>query len=163
MPRKATHTKPSKQSSKKKSTKKQPAKTEPNQKYSPSKSIQASPTAPTHPPLRVVNSESAEHYPWGDGCDGWHLVKDEKLSVIEELMPPGTAESRHHHERAQQFFYILSGELLIQIEEETTLVHAGSGIRVLPGMRHQVRNPASMPTRFLVISQPPSHGDRVDG
>jgi mannose-6-phosphate isomerase-like protein (cupin superfamily) len=168
MPGKATSTKPSEQSSKRRSAKKPRAKNQSSKKASPAKpvpsrSIQADATAPAHAPLRAVNSENAEHYPWGDACDGWHLVKDEKLSVIEELMPPGTAESRHHHERAQQFFYILSGELLIQIEEETTLVHAGSGIRILPGVRHQVRNPASMPTRFLVISQPPSHGDRVDG
>lgn len=28
--------------------------------------------------------------------------------------------------------------------------------------RHQVRNPSSTPARFLVISQPPSHGDRFN-
>ncbi len=23
-----------------------------------------------------VSRENAEHYRWGDDCDGWHLVKD---------------------------------------------------------------------------------------
>ena len=110
----------------------------------------------------AVSRANAEHYRWGNDCDGWHLVKNEQLSVIEEYMPPGTAEARHHHQQAQQFFYVLSGEVLMEVEGLTTLVPTGSGIRVAPGARHQARNPSSAPARFLVISQPPSHGDRTD-
>jgi len=109
-----------------------------------------------------VSRDNAEHYRWGVDCDGWHLVKDKQLSVIEEFMPPGAAEIRHHHERSQQFFYILTGEVLMEINGENMLIPAGSGIRILPGTRHQIRNPSSSPVRFLVVSQPPSHGDRID-
>lgn len=112
--------------------------------------------------MGAVNRGNAEHYRWGHDCDGWHLVKDSALSVIEELMPAGAAEQRHHHGKAQQFFYILAGEVLMEIEGEMTLVQAGSGIRVEAGRRHQIRNPSSGAARFLVISQPPSHGDRVN-
>ncbi|MGA9509688.1 MAG: cupin domain-containing protein [Candidatus Sulfotelmatobacter sp.] len=107
-----------------------------------------------------ISRENAEHYRWGDDCDGWHLVKDANLSVIEELLPSGASEVRHYHQKAQQFFYVLSGEVMMEVEGRTTLLGAGSGIRVLPGERHQVSNPSSGPSRFLVISQPPSHGDR---
>jgi mannose-6-phosphate isomerase-like protein (cupin superfamily) len=108
-----------------------------------------------------VSRANAEHYRWGNDCDGWHLVKDEKLSVIEEFMPAGTAEVRHYHRKAQQFFYILSGEVMMEVEGQTTLLSAGAGIRVLPETRHRVSNLSSGGARFLVISQPPSHGDRV--
>jgi mannose-6-phosphate isomerase-like protein (cupin superfamily) len=113
-------------------------------------------------PPASVSRDVAEHYRWGVDCDGWHLVKDKQLSVIEEFMPPGAAEIRHHHERSQQFFYILTGEVLIEINGENMLVPAGSGVRIMPGMRHQIRNPSSSPVRFLVISQPASHDDRID-
>ncbi|HTS37176.1 MAG TPA: cupin domain-containing protein [Candidatus Solibacter sp.] len=113
-------------------------------------------------PLAAVSRENAEHYRWGNDCDAWYLVKDPQLSVIEEFMPPGAAEIRHHHEKAQQFFFILSGEVLMEIEGETVLVSAGSGIRVMPGKKHQVRNPSSGPVRLLVVSHPMSHGDRHD-
>ena len=119
--------------------------------------VQAGPPKPA-----MVSRDNAEHYRWGVDCDAWYLVKDKQLSVIEELMPPGTAEIRHHHERAQQFFYILTGEVLMEINGENMLIHAGSGVRILPGTRHQIRNPSSSPVRFLVVSQPPSRGDRVD-
>lgn len=110
----------------------------------------------------VVNRENAEHYRWGDECDGWHLVRDAALSVIEEMMPPGTAEVRHHHQRAQQFFFVLAGELEMEIEGEARVIAAGSGIHVSPGRKHRVRNSSASVARFLVISQPPSHGDRVN-
>ena len=113
-------------------------------------------------PPTPVSRDNAEHYRWGVDCDGWHLVRDKNLSVIEEFMPPGSAEIRHHHERSQQFFYILSGEVLMEANGEKMLVSAGTGIRILPGVRHQIRNPSSDAVRFLVISQPPSRGDRID-
>jgi mannose-6-phosphate isomerase-like protein (cupin superfamily) len=109
-----------------------------------------------------VSRENAEHYRWGVDCDAWYLVNHEQLSVIEEFMPPGAAEIRHHHTKAQQFFYIVSGEVLMEVEGKTVLLAAGSGIRVLPGKHHQIRNPSSSPVRFLVISHPRSHGDRID-
>ena len=110
----------------------------------------------------AVSRGNAEHYRWGNDCDAWYLVNDEQLSVIEEFMPPGAAEIRHHHGKAQQFFYILSGEVLMEVEGQNTLLPAGSGIRVLAGKRHHIRNPSSGPVRFLVISHPRSHGDRFN-
>jgi len=110
----------------------------------------------------TVSRENAEHYRWGVDCDAWYLVKDQQLTVIEEFMPPGAAEIRHYHERAQQFFYILNGEVLMEVDGENILIPAGSGIRILPGTRHQVRNPSSEAVRFLVISHPPSRGDRIE-
>ena len=107
-----------------------------------------------------VSRVNAEHYRWGYECDAWHLVKDPEFTVIEELIPPGAAEVRHYHKKAQQFFYILSGEAMMDVEGEPTLLQAGTGLRIMPGVRHQIRNPSSSPLRVLVISQPPSHGDK---
>lgn len=118
----------------------------------PEKSIEARPGA--------VSRVNAEHYRWGHDCDAWHLVKDPAFTVIEEMMPPGAAEVRHYHKQAQQFFYILSGEAIMEVAGEPTLLPAGTGMRVMPGLRHQIRNPSSGPLRLLVISHPPSHGDK---
>jgi mannose-6-phosphate isomerase-like protein (cupin superfamily) len=108
-----------------------------------------------------ISRATAEHYSWGLDCDGWHLVKDAALSVIEEQMPPGSSEMLHSHRSAQQFFYILSGKVTMQIEREEVRLQAGEGLHVLPRVRHRMSNRSGEVTRFLVISQPPSHGDRV--
>jgi mannose-6-phosphate isomerase-like protein (cupin superfamily) len=110
---------------------------------------------------RPVSRATAEHYIWGDGCNGWHLVKDETLSVIEERMPAGTSEVLHYHARAQQFFFVLSGQAVMKVDGRETLLSAREGQQIPPGVSHQVRNDSEVPLEFLVISQPPSHGDRV--
>lgn len=107
-----------------------------------------------------ISTATADHYVWGEVCDGWHLVRSENLSVIEERMPPGATEQRHWHERARQFFYVLEGELTMQFDDRTIVVKPRQGIKVAPGLAHQAKNLAQADTRFLVISQPPSHGDR---
>lgn len=108
----------------------------------------------------VSSSANAEHYAWGEGCDGWHLVKSEGLSVIQELMPPGTSEVRHRHARSRQYFFVLHGGLTLEAEHVRRTLRANEGLEIPPGVAHQVTNESSEPASFLVISQPPSHGDR---
>ena len=111
--------------------------------------------------MGLVDKQSAEHYSWGDGCDGWHLVKTLALSVIEERMPPGTTEVRHYHQKADQFFYILSGTLSIEVDSEIFELNAKQSLPIVAGKSHQVQNLSAENVEFLVISHPPSHGDRV--
>jgi hypothetical protein len=47
--------------------------------------------------IERIDIATAEHYVWGDVCDGWHLVKSPSLSVIQERVPPGGAEVKHYH------------------------------------------------------------------
>ncbi len=109
-----------------------------------------------------ISIASADHYTWGGSCDGWHLVCAAGMSVIEERMPPGTAEVRHWHARAIQFFYVLSGTLTMEVEGALHDLPAGSGIELPSGTAHQAQNSGSADVRFLVISCPPHQGDRRD-
>lgn len=113
-------------------------------------------------PANVIRTENAEHYTWGEGCDAWYLVRTPELHVIEERMPPGTAEMPHHHERARQFFYVLEGELTMACGGQVLRINTGEGVEIVPGVVHQARNQSATAVRFLVTSQPPSHADRVD-
>jgi mannose-6-phosphate isomerase-like protein (cupin superfamily) len=116
--------------------------------------------------MQTISRHTAEHYTWGgphrSQCDGWHLVKTPELSIIEELMPPGASEVRHFHERARQFFFVLEGELTLEVEHREFVVRAHDGLEIPPGQAHQARNRSAHGVRFLVTSQPPSHGDRVE-
>lgn len=112
--------------------------------------------------MGTVSTGNAEHYRWGQGCDGWHLLAGEDLSVIEERMPPGSWETRHRHARARQFFYVLQGELSLELAGTLHRLGAGQGLHVPPGQAHQVRNDSAADLRLLVVSSPRSHGDRLD-
>lgn len=111
---------------------------------------------------RAVSVKNAEHYTWGRGCDGWHLVKSDELSVIQERMPPGASEVRHYHRRARQFFFVLEGEATIEVGGKPHTLRAREGLEVPPGASHQMRNESGRDVAFTVTSVPKSHGDRVE-
>ncbi|MER3554396.1 MAG: cupin domain-containing protein [Meiothermus sp.] len=108
----------------------------------------------------MVSKENAEHYVWKLVCDGWHLVRPGELSVILERMPPGTAEDRHLHRQVRQFFFVLSGEVSLELDGKVERLRAGEGLEVAPGLPHQMRNEPSSDVEFLLVSSGISREDR---
>lgn len=111
--------------------------------------------------MKIITTQTADHYIWGDRCDGWHLLRTDQCSVIQERMPPQTSEVTHFHTRARQLFYVLSGKLSIFLSDELHVLGPEHALEVPPQVRHRVFNDSDSDARFIVISTPPSHGDRV--
>ena len=108
-----------------------------------------------------ISKDTAEHYIWGEACDGWRLVNEADRSIIHERMPAGTCEARHYHEKAIQFFFVLSGTAVIEVDGEQVTLGRHEGVSVLPGIPHQMKNESGHDVEFLVISQPATAGDRI--
>jgi mannose-6-phosphate isomerase-like protein (cupin superfamily) len=117
-------------------------------------------------PALKISTANAEHYTWGGptktDCDAWYLVRTPGFNVVEEQMPPGARETPHHHVHARQFFFVLAGELTLIVERQPHTLHPHEGLEIAPGEVHEAVNRSAAPVRFLVTSQPPSHGDRID-
>jgi mannose-6-phosphate isomerase-like protein (cupin superfamily) len=111
--------------------------------------------------MKPVDIAAAEHYRWGEKCDGWHLLQRDDVSIIQERVPPGKSEVRHHHGIARQFFFVLAGEATIEVDGNTIVLHKHEGLEIPPLATHQFRNDSSSEVVFLVVSVPKSHGDRV--
>lgn len=56
----------------------------------------------------------------------------------------------------------MAGKLALEVEGEDHLLRANEGLEVAPRQAHQASNWGEPEVRFLVTSQPPSHGDRID-
>jgi mannose-6-phosphate isomerase-like protein (cupin superfamily) len=110
----------------------------------------------------IKSLSTAEHYTWGSGCDGWRLLDGVGLAVVQERMPGGTSETRHVHRLARQLFFVLSGELTVEIVDRIATLKPGDAVEVAPGHEHVVRNSSEMDVTFLVISSPSTRGDRDD-
>lgn len=110
----------------------------------------------------VISIENAEHYIWGDVCDGWPLLKHDDMSVIQERVPAGAAEVMHYHNSARQFFYILQGEGSMIFEEQEVTLKKGQGIEIAPQVKHQFKNQSNDDVHFLVISVPSTRSDRIN-
>ncbi len=111
--------------------------------------------------MTVVNTLTAEHYFWGDGCSGWHFLQRDDFSIIQECVPPGQREQRHFHSVSRQFFYILQGEAVMELDGSEFVLGIQQGIEIPPGVSHQFRNESNSEVRFLVISVPKAHCDRI--
>jgi mannose-6-phosphate isomerase-like protein (cupin superfamily) len=110
----------------------------------------------------AISVDNAEHYIWGDVCDGWHLLKRDDMSVIQERVPAAGAEVMHYHQTARQFFYILEGEGAIAFEDQVVILKKGQGIEIAPQVKHQFKNQSNADVHFLAISVPSTRGDRVN-
>ena len=110
----------------------------------------------------VISIENAEHYIWGEVCDGWRLLKRDDMSVIQERVPSGAAEVMHYHNSARQFFFILEGEGMMIFEDHEVVLKKSQGIEISPQVQHQFKNQSDADVHFLVISVPYTRGDRIN-
>ncbi|MDQ0872275.1 mannose-6-phosphate isomerase-like protein (cupin superfamily) [Paenibacillus sp. V4I3] len=108
-----------------------------------------------------IHKKQAEHYIWGESCDGWYLERDADRTIIQERMPAGASEVKHVHEKAKQFFFILSGEAKMWIDGKVITLKSQEGCTILPGIPHQIHNESLEDVEFLVISTPSTQGDRT--
>ena len=109
-----------------------------------------------------IDASTAEHYTWGNGCDGWHLLNNENLSIIQENVPAGSSEVKHYHNISRQFFFILEGEGTIELPDKIVKLSKNEGLEIPPKTVHRFINQSDSEVIFLVISSPKSHGDKVN-
>ncbi|MGQ5289408.1 cupin domain-containing protein [Pectobacterium actinidiae] len=110
----------------------------------------------------MISKKNADHYVWGDNCDGWYLVNHQDMLVIHEKMPSGTFEKPHYHSISRQFFFVLEGILTMELDGKKHEIKAQQGLEIPPGSNHQARNDSMSPVEFIVISHPTTRGDRTD-
>lgn len=110
----------------------------------------------------VCDRSNAPHHRWGADGNGWWLLDEADLSVIEEQVPPGASEQRHHHATARQFFYVLEGVATLEIDGNVSRIAAGQGAQVAPGQRQRLSNEEDNLLRFLLCAAPNTRGDRVE-
>lgn len=113
-------------------------------------------------PNKITSIRDAAHFRWGDNYDGWWLKQHGSFNVIEELMPPGASEVAHLHRNTEQFFYCLGGVLNIESGDEQHVLHKNESFCITAGLAHKVFNQSAQPVRFLVVSCPALHDDRID-
>ena len=104
----------------------------------------------------------AEHYVWGDGCDGWRYVDERDMSVIVERVPSGASETTHLHRSVRQLFYVLEGEASLEVDGSIMRFGPGQAVHVPPGTTHRFFNSSSGDVRILVISSAPARADREE-
>jgi len=87
------------------------------------------------------------------------LLKNPKLTIIQEEMPPGSSELLHFHCKAQQLLYP-SGEATMEIGDDSIELKPSQSLHIAPEVLIAFETRIDS-IAFIVISEPESHGDKV--
>jgi mannose-6-phosphate isomerase-like protein (cupin superfamily) len=63
------------------------------------------------------------------------VMPSTELAVFNETAP----QDRHYHRKATEIYFVLEGQLLIEIEHVDHLLYGGDAIVVLPGAVHHIK------------------------
>ena len=78
----------------------------------------------------------------------------EATGIVDISLPPAWDGPPLHHHDFDEAFYVLEGELTLQVGEEVTTAAAGSLAFAPRGVHHTVANTADAPARYLLVCTP---------
>jgi glyoxylase I family protein len=71
--------------------------------------------------------------------------------VMELIVPPGGSPPRHVHEDLNDAFFLLDGEVVLSVGEETTVARPGTYAVIPTGSEHTFRVTSATPARMLLV------------
>lgn len=77
-----------------------------------------------------------------------------RLTIAEQITPPGLGVPPHFHDREDETFHIVSGEVEFTVEGTTYLAHAGATIHLPRGVTHTLTAKGTEPARMLIVLAP---------
>ena len=78
-----------------------------------------------------------------------------RYSIVEDTVPPSYATELHIHRNTDEAFYVVSGTLMFQIDENKSEAPSGTFLFIPRGIPHAFMNPTVNPATYLVILSPP--------
>jgi mannose-6-phosphate isomerase-like protein (cupin superfamily) len=76
-------------------------------------------------------------------------------SLAEARLPVAHATTPHAHPQTEEIYYILEGQGLMRVANETRPVGPGDAIAIPPGALHQIVNTGPIVLKFLCCCAPP--------
>jgi mannose-6-phosphate isomerase-like protein (cupin superfamily) len=91
-----------------------------------------------HGPLEVIDEKAIT-----EACE-YQWLNQTLCQVNDSVVRLGVVQGEYHwhqHEREDEFFYVVEGELLIDLEDRTVALSPRQGFVVPKGTRHRTRAP----------------------
>jgi len=79
---------------------------------------------------------------------------DGRYALWEAIVPPGGGPPPHIHQREEEGFYVLEGEITIQLGEERFVAKAGTFANMPVGSLHSFTNAGTKPAKMLISVAP---------
>ena len=78
----------------------------------------------------------------------------EGCSLAEEVLPVGAIVGRHHHLVTEEIYYILNGQGLMTVGEDSRAVSSGDAVFIPRGKVHTLENTGHEPMTILLVCGP---------
>jgi mannose-6-phosphate isomerase-like protein (cupin superfamily) len=95
----------------------------------------------------------------GEGTLDWIRVLDGEDTkgrhlnfMHDDILPPGTSIGVHRHEHDTEYYFVVSGEGVMTLDDERLDVQPGDITAVYPGGSHGLENNTRQDLRILVVS-----------
>jgi mannose-6-phosphate isomerase-like protein (cupin superfamily) len=83
-------------------------------------------------------------------------------TLAEARLPAGGRTTPHRHVKTEEIYYVLDGQGMMRVDNETAAVGPGDAIAIPPGASHQITNTGAGLLRFLCCCAPGyEHDDTV--
>lgn len=77
-----------------------------------------------------------------------------RLTIAEQMTPPGVGVPPHFHDREEETFHVISGEVEFGVEGTTYLAGPGSTVHIPRGVTHTFTARGTEPARMMVLLTP---------
>lgn len=110
--------------------------------------------------MQVWHVDDCIEFAGGDDSRLRELFHPEKISLelnyslARAVVDPGKTTKPHRLKGHSEVYYIMEGEGVMHIEEESSEVSAGHAIYIPPGAIQQIENTTNSPLVFLCIVEP---------
>jgi quercetin dioxygenase-like cupin family protein len=81
---------------------------------------------------------------------------DGTVAIFQQNVPPMSGPPLHRHSREDEWFYVLEGQITIQVDGQRTILRAGDSAFAPRGTVHTYQNFGVVPARHLVMVTPGS-------
>jgi quercetin dioxygenase-like cupin family protein len=77
-----------------------------------------------------------------------------KYALWEAIVPPGGGPPPHVHSREEEGFYVLEGEITLQVGDRRLVAAAGTFANMPVGTPHSFKNEGTQPAKMLISVAP---------
>ena len=101
--------------------------------------------------------KAAEHLHGGNGIARYRRVLEPEVfftnwAYVDHLMlPAGASVGRHMHTGVEEFYYVIQGDGLARIADDSAEIHTGDAVPVLFNEVHSFENSGSGDLEFLIV------------
>lgn len=117
--------------------------------------------------MDVQNIDRVPAFTTKDGSEIRELLSPRNSCIVnqtlaEARLPAGGSTTPHYHVKTEEIYYLLSGQGLMRVGQQTRAVDPGDAVAIPPGTLHQITNTGPLPLKFLCCCAPGyEHEDTV--